>query len=57
MAKPAIAWAVLCKDGSVHEGDENSCLFLADDQAKDEAEALDIDKECGPHKVVTLVRR
>lgn len=56
MAK-VIAWAVLCEGGDVHEGEESCYLFLADDQARDEAELLDDDPErhdCGPHRVVAL---
>ncbi len=54
----ALAWAVICKDGSVHNDYESSFLFLDDDQARDEAGDLDRGEwECGPHRVVTLWQR
>ena len=62
MLKP-MAWAVLCKDGSVHAGDEQSFLFLDECQARDAIRGDPWDGEdlreedCHPHTVVTLYRR
>jgi len=57
----AIAWAVLCADGQVHEFEEWCGLFLADDQARDECEILNDDPDdlraCGPHTVAALALR
>jgi regulator of replication initiation timing len=61
MPSEAIAWAILCADGSVHEFEENCGLFLADDQARDECEILNDDPDdllaCGPHAVAALTLR
>lgn len=61
----AMAWAILCKSGEVHAGDENCCLFLDRGQALDYMKGEDPfdygcqpdDDGCGPHRIVGLYRR